>query len=250
MSRRTTLKIAVRLEGLSSFYAADLRKIAVAVQKGDFGQGFAQFMLGATPARVAQRVDVRDSASFEVLREILAPKNMPKGRWPSDHALAFSQQVAVNSAFLDFAANAGLFSVNGPPGTGKTTLLRDVVAEVVTERAAKLVKLGSNAFGVKGRTKVGDANASFYPWTSCFRASPSWSPPMAMGLRRTSLSNCLPWVPCQPVWPSSNYCVSLPPSSPKRVRGGSLLRRLASVATEQTLCSVSGGCRAKCAASG
>ena len=150
-------------EGLSSFYAADLRKIAVAVQKGDFGQGFAQFMLGATPARVAQRVDVRDSASFEVLREILSPKNMPKGRWPSDHALAFSQQVAVNSAFLDFAANAGLFSVNGPPGTGKTTLLRDVVAEVVTERAAKLVKLGSNAFGAKGRTKVGDANASFYP---------------------------------------------------------------------------------------
>lgn len=42
--------------------------------------------------------------------------------------------MAVNLSASDLT-DGGILAVNGPPGTGKTTLLRDVVANIVTERA-------------------------------------------------------------------------------------------------------------------
>lgn len=150
-------------EGLSSFYAADLQKITAAVERGDFGKGLRQFLDGGAVAKIRARVDVREEGNNHLLAEALSPKKMPKGRWPADHALAFSQQFAVNSIFSSLRNDAGLFSVNGPPGTGKTTLLRDIVAEVVTERASVLMKLGDEAFGSKSIVKIGEIAAPFYP---------------------------------------------------------------------------------------
>jgi hypothetical protein len=150
-------------EGLASFYAADLRNIAAAVQKRQVGAGLVDFLKAGQGMSAHQRIDVRDSASNEFLADALSPSLFPKGRWPSSHALAFSQQLAVNCAFQSLGDKAGLFAVNGPPGTGKTTLLRDVIAQVVTERAGILVKLGSKAFGQKAVTKIGDVVAPYYP---------------------------------------------------------------------------------------
>ena len=85
------------------------------------------------------RIDVQDDLA--AVASATAPVQMPDGRWPSkpDEQLALSQQLAVNLITQD--AGHGLFAVNGPPGTGKTTMLRDLFAARVVERAHRLAAL-------------------------------------------------------------------------------------------------------------
>ena len=68
------------------------------------------------------------------MRKWYNPKVLPYGRWPSKFNLSFMQQIAVNIAKEN---PKDIFSVNGPPGTGKTTLLKDIIANNIVERAAK-----------------------------------------------------------------------------------------------------------------
>ncbi|MGT2736681.1 AAA domain-containing protein [Streptococcus orisratti] len=77
-----------------------------------------------------------------ILKSILKPKNYPLGRFPSNpkYALSMMQQVAVNIASND---GENIRSVNGPPGTGKTTLLRDIFADLVTEQAKLICDLAN-----------------------------------------------------------------------------------------------------------
>lgn len=75
----------------------------------------------------------------DIFYEILQPGNYPLGRFPSnkEYALSLMQQVAVNLAIgYD---NRQIRSVNGPPGTGKTTLLKDIFAELIVKQAYEIV---------------------------------------------------------------------------------------------------------------
>jgi hypothetical protein len=81
-----------------------------------------------------QRIDLlEDRRQFE---RTLSPSMMPPARWPGPgrHPLVLLQQAAVNLALNEMATN-GILAINGPPGTGKTTLLRDMVAGIVAARA-------------------------------------------------------------------------------------------------------------------
>lgn len=83
------------------------------------------------------------AARADFFSEVLGAGATPIGRWPSKYSLSLMQQVAVNLAVgrggstRKYPAN-DVMSVNGPPGTGKTTLLKDIVAANVVEKARLL----------------------------------------------------------------------------------------------------------------
>lgn len=105
---------------------------------GPVGSTLASYL---TPAIDAGRTDIgRDP---HALRRGLAPDLVPPARWPAaaDRALVTHQQFAANHALASLTDGRGIVAVNGPPGTGKTTLLRDLVAGIVVERARRLAHL-------------------------------------------------------------------------------------------------------------
>ncbi|RMZ59110.1 hypothetical protein D1632_12605 [Chryseobacterium nematophagum] len=84
------------------------------------------------------------------------PKNIPAGKWLSSpsYSLYTAQAAAVNNLFASFEESDGIKGINGPPGTGKTTLLLDVVAEVVVKRAMQIMKLSCDNLFYKKYEKI------------------------------------------------------------------------------------------------
>lgn len=133
-SEQISLKRAAETESgfLNSMFSADLYRLS---RQSTPPGAAAQYLGRRIPGTKA---DVR--RELETVYESVAPRMVPDGRWPSDpgHPLALSQQFAVNRALADLEDGEGIFSVNGPPGTGKTTMLRDMIAALVTQRATAL----------------------------------------------------------------------------------------------------------------
>jgi hypothetical protein len=123
---------------LNSFFLKDLATVRDQAANNALGEALDRYLSpdGTLPLR--HRVDVREEPS--AVDAVVSADHMPKSRWPTDpaHHLALSQQFAVNRALGDFAGARGILGVNGPPGTGKTTMLRDVLAGNVVERARRL----------------------------------------------------------------------------------------------------------------
>ena len=123
---------------LHSFFLKDLK-----YAKSINNENLNRYLSGFDSVRVNLDSN-KESSHFNPndLETILEPKNYPLGRFPSNpkYALSMMQQVAVN---LASNADEDIRSVNGPPGTGKTTLLKDVFADLVTEQARIISKLST-----------------------------------------------------------------------------------------------------------
>lgn len=154
------------LNFLNSFYLEDIKNVSQQITRGNCGKALKVFLTPEENLDKKARTNIQRSP--DLLFETLSPDNFPTGAWPNKggHPLVLSQQLAVNKIMQSLNKNSGIISVNGPPGTGKTTLLRDLVASIVVERAKCLMHYTSASQGFESvcRWDAGQYTRSVALW--------------------------------------------------------------------------------------
>ncbi|WP_416397161.1 AAA domain-containing protein [Allohahella sp. A8] len=146
---------------LNSFLLNDLADVAEELAQGVISEPLSRYL---RRNQHQSHVHIDDDAASEKLLQCLLPESYPGSCWPSEKhlGLVHSQQLAVNYVLSNFQSSKdrkqSLLGINGPPGTGKTTLLRDLVAAIVTARADALASFerASDAFVQNGRERAND----------------------------------------------------------------------------------------------
>jgi hypothetical protein len=151
---------------LNSFFLPDLALARQLFSAGKPTDNLRRYLQQVKPNRKGDLLQDRTA-----LEDAVAPDLTPAARWPGAgrHPLVLLQQAAVNIVFEE-TKRTGLVAVNGPPGTGKTTLLRDIVAGVVAERAEAMARFNDPemAFQHSGlKLKAGNA------WLHLYRVDPA-----------------------------------------------------------------------------
>lgn len=140
-----------------SFFLNDIILLSELIEAGEFGDkseyeekvisyilaGYEKVKGTGNPVRTVISPTQPASDMRRFFEEILSVGKAPLGKWPAKFMPALMQQVAVNIA-IDPNGHTPIFSVNGPPGTGKTTLLKEIVASNIVDRALLLAKNGTD----------------------------------------------------------------------------------------------------------
>jgi hypothetical protein len=111
-------------ELIPSYYVREIARVRT--NPGKQIERYAGALYREPGKRIAIDTDVAS------MKQWLKSDRFPRGAWPSVFSPSLMQQLAINLAI----SNQDIFSVNGPPGTGKTTLLKEIVASAIVGRAA------------------------------------------------------------------------------------------------------------------
>ncbi|MFT5756456.1 MAG: hypothetical protein ACI9LM_001173 [Alteromonadaceae bacterium] len=149
---------------LNSFFVDDISMALNAVKNNKLvvNSPLAQFL----SAKVSHCADLFSAEGKKLIADKLRIKNTPLGRWPDseEHTMSLMQQFSINT-LEQHIGNGGLYSVNGPPGTGKTTMLRDIIAANIVKRASVLAnfKAANDAFLPDKKIIIGDKTVTIKP---------------------------------------------------------------------------------------
>lgn len=152
---------------IDSFFLDDLEKL-----HNDGPNNFSRPVRSYLSMSHPRRFNLAEDSKGLLVDSAVKPSNMPIGRWPSasNQFQSVGQQFAINQirAVVEGICGSPLLGVNGPPGTGKTTLLKDVVAEIIVARAKRLAELQQPDDIFKQRryaTNIFDRRKSYEYWT-------------------------------------------------------------------------------------
>ncbi|ENM5826954.1 DNA helicase I [Vibrio metoecus] len=144
---------------LNSFYIRDIERVIEQLRKGEIAADSAlAAYLGDVPQRESDLLSKQGQA---LIRKHLSLEMTPKGRWlgEDEHTMSVMQQFAINTLYQELT-DQGVYSVNGPPGTGKTTMLRDIIANNLVCRARAIANFSSIADSVSSTMKAEIAGKS------------------------------------------------------------------------------------------
>jgi hypothetical protein len=142
-------------ELLSSYYLEDMKKVLKSPTSK-----IKRYVQSMEPRNEVRRIQI----DIDVLqmRHWSSAEYFPLGAWPSRYSPSLMQQMGIN---LAISGEQDIFSINGPPGTGKTTLLKEIVASNVVQRAIVMASYDSpeDAFNKREFENPPDLyNKSFY----------------------------------------------------------------------------------------
>lgn len=135
-----------KVDILNSFYLRDLdlANTAIALQPdtplADYLNSACQAITPTREPTSTNKIDVRTPAGLDTLLEFVRSTPPLLGNWPTerDFSLSPEQDYALRRIVFD---QSPLVAVNGAPGTGKSTIIRELLAHLISARATILAKL-------------------------------------------------------------------------------------------------------------
>ena len=149
------LKKEDETKDFSSFYLDEIENVQKNYKNNENVIKYTTSLLAGNQKRIMIDSDVC------AMKKWLEVDRFPMAKYPSKFSPTLMQQIAINIAISEKDRREKIFSVNGPPGTGKTTLLKEIIASNVVQLAEVLIKYGISGSNFVSRKVESASNASY-----------------------------------------------------------------------------------------